>query len=205
MPIVPPKVAKASRDELKRLAAMAPKPAPKPRKPRAPRKPKKRSRVARLDKAVLSRGRGAPPKLVMGKAILDLLHNCGVVACTQYETASILGVSEDTLQRFWAANPTAKDTWQRAQSLGKQSLRRAQFKTAVDDGNPTAQIWLGKNWLGQTDKQEITRIGEGVTLDLTTLEDDEVDQLVAILRKLGRGRAGYAAGPAPAGTIAPPT
>ena len=37
---------------------------------------------------------------------------------------------------------------------GKASLRRTQWKTATG-GNPTMQIWLGKNMLGQTDKQEI--------------------------------------------------
>jgi len=34
------------------------------------------------------------------------------------------------------------------------SLRRAQIKTALD-GNPTMQIWLGKQYLGQHDKIEI--------------------------------------------------
>jgi hypothetical protein len=36
-------------------------------------------------------------------------------------------------------------------SLGKVSLRRAQLQTAMA-GNHIMQIWLGKQWLGQTDK-----------------------------------------------------
>ena len=32
---------------------------------------------------------------------------------------------------------------------GKISLRRSQFKTAVEKDNPIMQIWLGKNYLNQ--------------------------------------------------------
>lgn len=34
-------------------------------------------------------------------------------------------------------------------SEGKISLRRSQFKTATEKGNPIMQIWLGKNYLNQ--------------------------------------------------------
>jgi len=37
---------------------------------------------------------------------------------------------------------------------GKASLRRTQWKAATG-GNSTMMVWLGKNVLGQTDKQEI--------------------------------------------------
>jgi hypothetical protein len=42
---------------------------------------------------------------------------------------------------------------------GKASLRRAQWKTALD-GNPTMQIWLGKQNLGQRDNQDIAMTGQ---------------------------------------------
>ena len=38
---------------------------------------------------------------------------------------------------------------------GKASLRRMQYG-AANKGNVTMQIWLGKQYLGQNDKQEIT-------------------------------------------------
>ena len=38
---------------------------------------------------------------------------------------------------------------------GKASLRRMQGKSA-QDGNVTAQIWLGKQMLGQRDKHELS-------------------------------------------------
>ena len=37
--------------------------------------------------------------------------------------------------------------------FGKASLRRAQYQSATG-GNVTMQIWLGKQWLAQTDKIE---------------------------------------------------
>lgn len=39
---------------------------------------------------------------------------------------------------------------------GLNSLRAKQFKKAVEQDNTTMQIWLGKNWLNQTDKQKQT-------------------------------------------------
>ena len=39
-------------------------------------------------------------------------------------------------------------------SEGKISLRRYQFRQA-EKGNASLLIWLGKQYLGQTDKQEI--------------------------------------------------
>ena len=36
-------------------------------------------------------------------------------------------------------------------SEGKISLRRSQFRTAVEKDNPIMQIWLGKNYLEQCD------------------------------------------------------
>jgi len=52
---------------------------------------------------------------------------------------------------------------------GKASLRRKQWKL-VEDGNPTMCIWLGKQYLKQTEKQEITgKDGKG-SIYLQTVE-----------------------------------
>ena len=41
---------------------------------------------------------------------------------------------------------------ERGDAAGNTLLRRAQFMAAVVDKNPTMLIWLGKQWLGQTDR-----------------------------------------------------
>ena len=45
------------------------------------------------------------------------------------------------------------EVFKRKRGKGKISLRRSQFQLAQT--NPTMAIWLGKQWLGQTDKQEV--------------------------------------------------
>ena len=50
------------------------------------------------------------------------------------------------------------------------SLRRRQFKTALEDGNVTMQIWLGKQHLDQTDKRE-TNVN---VKTYETFDDDEL-------------------------------
>lgn len=89
----------------------------------------------------LSAGTGPPPAAID----VQLLEALAVIHCTQGEMAALLNVHPDVLRNGANAEIIA-----RANAKGKQALRRAQWKSALD-GNVTAQIWLGKNELGQTD------------------------------------------------------
>ncbi len=78
------------------------------------------------------------------------------IQCTGEEIASVLDIHYDTLQTACKREKGmifSEYLPQKALS-GKASLRRVQWKTATG-GNPTMQIWLGKNMLDQTDKKEI--------------------------------------------------
>ena len=71
--------------------------------------------------------------------------------CTQNEIAAFLGCSTETLQkdaRFIAL-------YKKGIENAKTSVRRAQF-LAAKKGNVTMQIWLGKQYLEQRDRQEVT-------------------------------------------------
>lgn len=81
----------------------------------------------------------------------DLIKRLSLIQCTQKEIASVLGVSVDTLQR----DEEFCCIYKKGQEEGKMSLRRLQWK-AAQSGNVTMLIWLGKQYLGQTDKQEIS-------------------------------------------------
>jgi hypothetical protein len=70
------------------------------------------------------------------------------IGCTNVEIADIVGCSHDTLSRRFKAELTE------GRSQGKASLRRKQWDVALT-GNVTMLIWLGKQVLGQSDKQEI--------------------------------------------------
>jgi hypothetical protein len=79
---------------------------------------------------------------------------CGL-QCTLSEIASFFTCSEDTIERWCKRelNLSFADAFKMYSVNGKISLRRWQFKMA--EHNVTMAIWLGKQWLGQTDKREI--------------------------------------------------
>lgn len=74
---------------------------------------------------------------------------------------------EPLAERFWAKSEIAaylnchvdtitnrfQDIYLKGRESGKAKLRDVQLKSAMG-GNVTMQIWLGKQYLGQTDKQE---------------------------------------------------
>ena len=105
--------------------------------------------------------RGRPKKFID----LELVEKLAHIQCTYPEIASTLGVSVDTLQRHkdFAA------TYKRGAEGGRKSLRRMQFESA-NKGNITMQIWLGKQYLGQSDHMtnEVRRVPS--LRDMTTEE-----------------------------------
>ena len=69
--------------------------------------------------------------------------------CTMQEIASFLDVSINFLEK----DVEFIRVYKKNIDNGKISLRRSQLKLA-DSGNCTMNIWLGKQYLGQTDKVE---------------------------------------------------
>jgi hypothetical protein len=80
------------------------------------------------------------------------------VLCTGEEMAAILGVSYDTLTRRVEEKHgvTFAEWYKKHAEGGRASLRRSQYKAAVENLNPTMLIWLGKQYLGQTDNVDMT-------------------------------------------------
>ncbi len=74
------------------------------------------------------------------------------IQCTKTEICDVLGVDEKTLVR-WCKKKFGKNfkqVYENRRATGKVSLRRMQWKTA-EEGNPTMQIWLGRNYLNQSE------------------------------------------------------
>ena len=86
--------------------------------------------------------RGRPKKHID----LELVEKLALIQCTYSEIASTLSVSVDTLTR----NKDFAATYKRGAESGRKSLRRMQFESA-NKGNITMQIWLGKQYLAQSD------------------------------------------------------
>ena len=91
----------------------------------------------------------------------EQVERLAMIFCTQEEIAYVMGVSVDTLQR----RKEFAVTYKKGREKGKISLRRAQYKRAMD-GNTTMQIWLGKQYLGQTDKLEQTIYDQNFDVEL---------------------------------------
>lgn len=74
------------------------------------------------------------------------------IQCTAEEIAGILSIDYDTLNGACKREKRCNfsDYLKEKGMAGKASLRRRQYK-AAQDGNATMLVWLGKNWLGQSD------------------------------------------------------
>lgn len=85
------------------------------------------------------------------------------IQCTLDEIADVFQCSEDTIRR-WVKRTyepeddeekiTFESVYKKFASVGKSSLRRMQFRSA-ENGSVTMQIWLGKQYLGQKDIQDV--------------------------------------------------
>lgn len=83
-----------------------------------------------------------------------------LLQCTLSEIASFFKCSEDTVERWCKRelNETFAEAFKKHSVGGKISLRRYQFKMA--EHNSTMAIWLGKQWLGQRDVQDVVVMGD---------------------------------------------
>lgn len=90
----------------------------------------------------------ARPAKEIDKGQFESLCN---LQCTLDEIAGFFKCSGDTIER-WCKKTYEEgfaDTYKKYSQNGKISLRRYQYKLA--EHNASMAIWLGKQWLGQTD------------------------------------------------------
>lgn len=86
---------------------------------------------------------------------------CGML-CTQVEIADWFKCTDDTIQAAVRKEYGIgfSELYKTKSVKGKVSIRRAQYLSATEDRNPTMQIWLGKQHLGQKDKQDLNHTSE---------------------------------------------
>lgn len=85
-----------------------------------------------------------------------LAEKLSQIMCTQEEIANILEVSTRTLQR----DAEFCRIYKKGQDTGKMSIKRKQFDVAINKGNTTMLIWLGKQYLGQKEQPEEYGVAE---------------------------------------------
>ena len=100
---------------------------------------------------------------------------CGL-QCTKLEICGWFDITDKTLES-WCKRTYGKgfsETFEEKRAAGKISVRRAQYELALK-GNATMLIWLGRNYLGQS---------EDVTVKANVALDD--DGLSKSLKELGK-------------------
>lgn len=109
---------------------------------------------------------GRPRKRIDRKQFENL---CGL-QCTLEEIAYFFDCSEDTIERWCKREYKINfaEVFKKKSSAGKISLRRTQFKLA--EKSTAMAIWLGKQYLGQTEKIEV--------------ETEADDKLIKLLQEL---------------------
>ena len=102
---------------------------------------------------------------------LRQVEELGKIQSTQAELAAVLGCGLSTVKDRIANDEEFAAAYERGREAGKSSLRRLQWKAALS-GNITMQIWLGKQYLGQSDRQSLEHKGDGEGINrviLTTI------------------------------------
>jgi len=99
--------------------------------------------------------RGGRPRLQLD---LRQVEELARIACTEEDMAAVLGVSVDTIQRRKRTSAEFRGVIEKGRASLRNSLRRLQVKKALE-GNTTMLIWLGKQLLGQSDRQSAELTG----------------------------------------------
>lgn len=104
------------------------------------------------------------------------------IQCTEEEIASVCDVSVDTLER-WCKREYRRsfaEVFNEKRAGGKASLRRNQWK--LSETNPTMAIWLGKQYLDQTDKrEEKVEIGSDGFLEALRATGQELNEMSDVI------------------------
>lgn len=109
------------------------------------------------------------------------LYEAAMTHASVAQLARIFGVNAQFLRMMYS------DLIKEARAEKQQELLAAQFKAAINDRNPTMQIWLGKQYLGQRDNTRVEQTGPGGG----PVQNDHVHRVVAYIPD--NGRDGYGA------------
>ena len=98
--------------------------------------------------------------------VIDQVEKLASLMCTLSEIGDIIGCSHDTIQR----NQEAKEAIKRGVANAKHTIRKTQFDIATKLNSSIMAMWLGKVYLGQTDK--IQNTDDNIPLPIYDIVDE---------------------------------
>jgi hypothetical protein len=122
------------------------------------------------------------PRFEFTPKVLEQIEKLASVMCTLSEIGDIIGCSHDTIQR----NQEAKEAIKRGVANAKQSIRKTQFDIATKLNSSIMAMWLGKVYLGQTDK--IQNTDDNVPLPIYDIIEHEEPKEVIELKEIADGK-----------------
>jgi hypothetical protein len=126
------------------------------------------------------KGQGHPPIIELDPKKIKTLASYG---CTQEEIAAVMNCSVDTLARRYA------EAMREGRNARNGGLRMKQFRLA--DTSAAMAIFLGKQYLGQSDKHIVDRPEDGIR----GLTDDDLDKRIEAAERDEASSAERAAAP----------
>jgi hypothetical protein len=108
------------------------------------------------------------------------------IQCTKLEICDWFDIDDKSLEKYVNKryNLSFSEVFRRKRTKGFISLRRKQYQAAMESGDKTLLIWLGKQWLGQTDKQEIEHSGQVMNDIIISTPEERKKRLDELKKKL---------------------
>jgi hypothetical protein len=116
------------------------------------------------------------PSFEFTPKILEQVKTMASYMCSKSEIGKIIGCSESTINR----NQSAQEAWEQGVALAKQAIRKTQFDIATKLNSSIMAMWLGKVYLGQTDK--IQNTDDNVPLPIYDIVEHEEPKEVIELK-----------------------
>ena len=119
---------------------------------------------------------------------LKRVKECAALGMTQAEIADRLHVSEQWLSLSRQKDAALDEALMDGFGDFKESLRRTQAKLALS-GHPGMLIWLGKQFLGQSDKQDVKQettvnvVLQRAMAELRELDTETIVEMKKLLEK----------------------
>jgi len=135
-----------------------------------------------MDKNTPVIDKGGRPPFDFTTKVLQQIEDLASYMCTKEEVANIIGCHKTTLYR----NEKALEAYEKGVNVAKRNIRKTQFDIATKLNSSIIAMWLGKVYLGQTDKIQST--DDNVPLPIYDIIEHEEPKEVIELKEVEDGK-----------------